>query len=125
GGYTGDVFATNGLLSVDATISPLFGFGLEMEPNSFNTFDLSLTLSDGSVMTQAVHGDSGAEFFGWVGLGITGFTMSGTDSFAFGRFVEAYAQQSVPEPGTMALMGVGLLCLAAGRRRTAKGRVAG
>lgn len=117
GGFTGDVFYTNGATSVNAGISNVSGFGLDMEPNPFADYLMSLTLSDGSVITQSVNGFGGADFFGWVGSGVTSFNMSSSVDFAFGRFVEA---NNVPEPATTTLLGLGLLGFAAMRRKSSK-----
>jgi hypothetical protein len=125
GGYTGDVFFSNGATSVAAGISPIDAFGLELEPNPQQVITMSLILNDGSVVTQEitqdVDGDAGAKFFGWVGAGIVSFTMSAATDFAFGRFVEAEVDTgtNIPEPGSLLLLigGLGVLGAAARRRQ--------
>lgn len=101
--------------------SPVAGFGLEMEPNYFSAFILTLTLSDGTSLGQLVPGYAGAKFFGWSGADVTAMTLSSADGsggFAFGRMVEA---APVPEPGTMLLLGSGLVGLAGwGRKKFRK-----
>jgi len=100
---------------------PVDAFGFYMEPDTFSTFDITLHLSDGSEITQSVNGDGGADFFGWVGSGITGITITTTDDggFAFGDFFEGFAPgaEKVPEPLTLSLFGAGLAGAAALRRR--------
>ncbi len=101
------------ILNLSANL-PAFGF--ELEPNVFDIFNMKVTLSDGSTLTQAVDGDGGAEFFGWVGAtDLTSITINcdaGCSGFAIGNMVEA-----VPEPESVSLFGAGLIGLAAWRRR--------
>jgi hypothetical protein len=120
GDYKGIVYDANVGSSLTFTLSGLSAFGLEMEPNSTSgaLFDITLELDDGSTLTQGVSGDGGALFFGWVGEGITSFTISSSDEFAFGNIVSARAQ-STPEPLTLALFGAGLAGIGAIRRRKA------
>lgn len=118
GGYTGDVFATVPSSSVNSTVTAGRGLGLEMEPEPFSDFLMTLTLNDGTFISQTVSGLSGADFFGWVGTGVTSFNMSSSIDFAFGRFVEVTSV--VPEPASLGLLAAGLLGLGAARRK-AKG----
>lgn len=51
---------------------PVIGFGLNMEPNNFAVFNVTLTTADGGThtLTQAVNGATdgpGGAFFGWIG----------------------------------------------------------
>jgi hypothetical protein len=112
-GYAGDVFYSNGDTSIVATITEVSAFGLEMEPNPYGDYSMSLTLSDGSIITQTVSGYAGADFFGWVGAGVVSFTMASAVDFAFGRFVES----QVPEPGALLLLGSALFGMAGIMRR--------
>jgi len=108
--------------TTQTSIGPLLcGSTLSSISPSVSTFDITLHLSDGSEITQSVNGDGGADFFGWVGSGITGITITTTDDggFAFGDFFEGFAPgaEKVPEPLTLSLFGAGLAGAAALRRR--------
>jgi hypothetical protein len=48
---------------------PVIGFGLNMEPDVFAVFNVTLTTADGGThtLTQAVNGATGGAFFGWIG----------------------------------------------------------
>ena len=93
--------------SFKATFSPagsVGAFGLEMEPNTFSTFKMTLGLSDGTSLGQTVDGLAGAKFFGWVGGSIVDFVaecLGGCGGFAVGKMVKA---EAVPEPGTLGLL---------------------
>jgi len=104
--------------------SGISSFGFEIEPTNFSLFTILLYTAQGQLY-QDVQGNSGAKFFGWVDEGVTGFTVITYDlssrGFAMGRFVEGEGTAPIPEPGTMMLLGSGLVGLAGwGRRRFKK-----
>lgn len=118
GTYAGKVLFTGSLSIVNTFNSPVYGFGLEMEPNYFQDYSMTLLLNDGSYLTQDVNGSYGAKFFGWAGGPVTTMTLSAvSDSggFAFGNMVEC--THAVPEPTTLSLLGLGLLGLLRRKRK--------
>ena len=130
GGKTPRVLIGEGytLTTVTGTFSDsVTAFGLEMEPDTFSVFPMTLQLSDGSLLTQEVQGDSGALFFGWTAGSISSMTLfispnqaGGTTDFAFGEMVKSESTSTVPEPATMLLLGSGLIGMAAFARRKFK-----
>src|SRR5499427_4544909 len=93
GGKTPAVLFTQGAESLSGTFGPLpvIAFGLEIEPNLFSTFNVSLTTKDGGTHTlsQAVNGVCGAKFFGWIGE-VTSLQVAcsgGCGGFAIGELV--------------------------------------
>jgi PEP-CTERM motif-containing protein len=124
GGYTGQVLWANATLVNFGLGSAVTGFGMFVEPDEHDVFDITLTTSGGGTITESVNGDGGAAFFGWTGAGVTSFTLSSADDFAAGDFFSASGSTGgVPEASTWALMllgfgGVGAT-LRASRRRQA------
>jgi hypothetical protein len=95
-GYAGNIlesYGTGSWTTENWSISPVSGFGMFIEPDPFGILAITLTLSNGGTVTQNVEGDSGAAFFGWVGTGVTGLTISSSADFAEGDFFS-----STPEP---------------------------
>ena len=110
-GYTGQVLWSNGGQSVTYTFgSPVSAFGIFVEPDLFQTDTISMTLSDGSTLSQTPNGSGGAEFYGYVDPpSITGFTIQdlSSDDFAVGdAFVAA-----TPLPSTWLMLLSGFLGL--------------
>ena len=96
-GYTGQVLADYSSTSVSYTLgtTPVKAFGFFAEPDPYEILAITLDLSDGGTVTQDVNGEGGASFFGWVGGGVTGFTVSSSTDFAVG---DLYSSIAVPEP---------------------------
>lgn len=121
-GYTGNVvesYGTGFLNTENWTISPVSGFGMFIEPDNFSLLGITLTLSSGDSVTQAVQGDAGAQFFGWVGSGVTSLTISSSSDFAEGDFFSSKAL-ATPEVSSIALLStlmLGLLGITLGRKR--------
>jgi hypothetical protein len=121
GGYTGEVLWTLGATSVTGSFGDggiLGGFGFESEPDPFASHLITLALSDGSTLSQAVNGNAGAKFFGWTtDIGIASMTIASDVDFAFGRFVST--PSPVPEPSTILLLvfGFPILLGAAGIKK--------
>jgi hypothetical protein len=87
-GYAGSVAYFAGQSSVTITLSGVSAFGFEAQPSPFAVQGMTVTLSDGQTITDNVNGYYGAQFFGYVGKGITSITItdnSGND-FAIGNF---------------------------------------
>ena len=124
GGNEPAVLYTQGMDYLTATFSPteVQSFGLELEPEAFDTFLMTLTLTDGSIFTlgQFVDGLAGAKFFGWTDGDILtmeiycGGIEEECGGFAIGRMVKAHP---VAEPATLLLLGSGMAALGLWARR--------
>jgi hypothetical protein len=88
GGYTGEVVWDKTATSVTINLAGVSAFGFQVEPEQFQTESITVTLSDGQSITDDVNGFQGAQFFGFVGTGITSITITDNsdDTFAFGNF---------------------------------------
>lgn len=109
---------TDGSIFAFGKFHPVNALGFYVEPDPFAVYNITLTLSDGSSLTQSVNGNAGAQFFGYIGDGVTSLNISSATDFGFGQFSEG---AMVPEPATWALMigGFGLAGIALRRRRMA------
>ena len=110
-GYTGVVYYTNGATSMTMSLPADTGaFLAYVEPNPFTWQTFTATADDGTSVSFSAHGSSGANGFGFYGTGgttITSIAVTGSTDFAIGEFYGAV----VPEPGSLALLGLGGLAL--------------
>jgi len=121
-GYVGSIFSpANSASSIRLDFDePVTAFGFYAQPNVQDWFDITLGLSDGSADTKNIHGLAGAEFFGFYDASVDWLEINSNPSaegFAFGEMVMARDVGAVPEPGTMMLLGSGLLGFALFRKR--------
>lgn len=93
GGYTGQVLSMGAIatqpVATAVTLKPTgtYAFGFEAEPNDFGTpINITVTLANGQTLTDAVNGNGGAQFFGYVGAGVASLTVSSPSQFAIGNF---------------------------------------
>jgi hypothetical protein len=93
-GYTGDVYYSNGQLSLTTTLPAKTGaFYLYAEPNPFAIINMTVTGRDATghqvTTTVAVNGAGGAQYFGFyntTGGQVSSVTVSSTSDFAIGEF---------------------------------------
>jgi hypothetical protein len=109
-GYGGIVYYTNGGVDTTATLpAGTAAFLMYVEPNPFSWQTFTATAQDGTSVSFSAHGSSGASGVGFYGTGgdtITSIRVTGSTDYAWGEFYGA-----VPEPGTLALLGIGALAL--------------
>ena len=117
-GYTGDVFYTNGALSLLMTLpASTAAFYFYAEPNPFAVFTITATANDGTSLSLSVDGSGGANGFGFYGTGgstIASITVSSSVDFAVGEFgIAKDGVTPVPEPSLCLLLGIalGAICL--------------
>lgn len=125
-GYTGDVYylaTASGLHAFPFAVGLLLppgvrAFYLYAEPEDFADLDIVAVDQNGVSYARTVSGDGGARGFGFYttdGDVLATLTIGSDSDFAIGEFGVAH---SVPEPASMALMGLGVLAAASRWRRT-------
>jgi len=119
-GYTGSVYYSNGATSLSmALTTPVDAFLFYAEPNPFSVFDIEAIAQDGTTLSMAVDGSSGAAGFGFYGDGISkiaSIVVTSDVDFAVGEFYST-AGTGVPEPSSLLLLGFGIAGLAFWRRK--------
>lgn len=126
-GYGGDVYHQETAtalhpfsFAVGLSLPPgIRAFYFYAEPGEFSEFDITAVDQNGTEYTRSVAGDAGARGFGFYttqGDTLTGITIGSIEDFAIGEFGLARTQ-SVPEPATVALLGLGLVAAVRARRR--------
>jgi hypothetical protein len=118
-GYTGDVYRSNGTGFVTITLPPDTGaFIVYAEPGPFQLYTMMATADDGTVVSQPVHGDSGAAGFGLYATDgeVIQSVFGNVESFAADMAVGEFLIAPVPEPGTFALFAAGGVFVAWRRR---------
>lgn len=115
-----DISSLTLALSQDVTT-----FGLELESNAFGAFDFTAQFFDGLTeigsITRSVNGNAGARLFAGtsdIAFDRVVISVAGTTGFALAQVRYDLAAQ-VPEPGTLALVGLAALGLFGARRRQA------
>ena len=126
-GYSGDVYYTDGAQSVTLTLpANTAAFYLYAEPNPFSLHTITVTANDGTSLSVHVHGDHGANGYGFYLSGpgsLTSLTVSSpTTDFAIGEFgiAKLSGTPTVPEGWTgstgLWVLGLSLASLAGLRR---------
>lgn len=114
-GYTGDVYYSNGALSVTITLAPMTGaFYFYAEPNPFAVHTIT-AVSGNTTLSIPVDGNGGANGWGFYTddfSALTSITISSDADFAIGEF--GAARVPAPGAGALALAGLGMI---ARRRR--------
>jgi hypothetical protein len=101
-GYTGDVYYTNGAVSVTLTLPANTGaFYFYAEPNPFQSFDMTAVANDGTSSGPiSVDGSSGAHYYGFHvtgGMALATVTITSMVDFAVGEFgIAGLSDQHLP-----------------------------
>ena len=115
-----DIFVDVGLMAEIVFDTPVQGFFADFFAAG-NTFQLTLTLADGSsTMIQVPGPGNSLEPFGFISTSNAIMSIEFSNTLNDGFFVDnisAGNAVSVPEPGTLALLGIGLAGMGLMRRR--------
>src|SRR5262249_47306194 len=120
GNYTGNVYWSQGALTLDFGLSQVLGLGFEIQPDltTQGTITVTVRLDTGEMLQQDFASLSDVKFFGWAGDGVSSVSIVSNDDFGIGDFVSAKPRTTdAPEPMTLSLIGAGVLGMGALRRR--------
>jgi hypothetical protein len=104
--------------------SPLFTFGVEVEPEPFELHDITVGFYNGASLvgsiTRNVDGEAGARLFAASADPFSHVIISSETDFGLSgfRYTLDSGGSGVPEPATFALFGAGFAVLALARRRS-------